>query len=673
MNEDYRVAEQSTDVAALVQSAVERMCDVVYVFDLRSGKLIYLNPAAEVISGFGSDELRAMRMAGVNERIHPDDRQRYLDGIDVLMARVRRTGTGQSDTLEYRWQRKDGCYVWLGNSRTLLPGREGQPIALVGTLRDISAQKVAEQEREQLLAEVEQRAAELEAVFRALPDLYFLLASDGTILESRAGAVKDLYVSPEAFLGKHIRDVFPPEIAQRFLDALRTVLHTRSLVTLEYALPVSGRYASFEGRMLPLANEQVVMVVRNITQRKQAEQALRESELRLRDLNATLEQRVINRTARLRALALELTRAEERERRRLARLLHDHLQQFLAAARINVGMLRGRTEDDWQAQMLGQADELLGEAIDMSRSLTAQLSPPVLYDAGLAPALEWLARWIGGLHHLDVQVEAEDLGGQIPHEVRMILFQSARELLFNVVKHAGVDRARVEFRRLSEDEAELVVSDEGVGMDPVQIEGEATGGFGLFNIRERLEAMGGQVQIESSPGQGARVSLIVPLRPTEPEAIAREAVASEEQSTQERASVAQAATVGEPPVRVLLVDDHVIVRQGLALLLEEEPDIELVGQANDGQEAVVRARETHPDVVLMDVTMPIMDGIEATRRIMAELPEAKVIGLSMHEGAEMAGHMREAGAVDYVPKGGDPKTLVECVRQWAISPQMTGQ
>ncbi len=125
---------------------------------------------------------------------------------------------------------------------------------------------------------------------------------------------------------------------------------------------------------------------------------------------------------------------------------------------------------------------------------------------------------------------------------------------------------------------------------------------------------------------------------------------------------------GEPErdekVRVLLADDHKIVREGLARLLEEEPDIEVVGEANDGAEAVALARTARPDVVLMDVTMPGMDGIEATRRILAEIPDVKVVGLSMHEGSGMRMQMRQAGAVDYVWKGGDPDELVQVVQRW---------
>jgi len=115
-------------------------------------------------------------------------------------------------------------------------------------------------------------------------------------------------------------------------------------------------------------------------------------------------------------------------------------------------------------------------------------------------------------------------------------------------------------------------------------------------------------------------------------------------------------------IRVLVADDHEMMREGLAVLLRREPDIELVGGAFDGEVAVELARELRPDVVVMDVTMPRVNGIEATRRIVAELAGVSVIGLSMHEEADMAAAMREAGASGYLTKDGPPDALVAAIR-----------
>ena len=122
-------------------------------------------------------------------------------------------------------------------------------------------------------------------------------------------------------------------------------------------------------------------------------------------------------------------------------------------------------------------------------------------------------------------------------------------------------------------------------------------------------------------------------------------------------------------VRVLLADDHAIVRRELVRLLGEEPGIEVVGEAASGREALEVADRVQPDVVLMDVSMPDMDGVEAARRLIAQQPDVKVIGLSMYEDGKLKQRMQEVGAVDYVSKGGDIDVLIQAVQRWAHRPE----
>ncbi len=118
---------------------------------------------------------------------------------------------------------------------------------------------------------------------------------------------------------------------------------------------------------------------------------------------------------------------------------------------------------------------------------------------------------------------------------------------------------------------------------------------------------------------------------------------------------------------MLLVDDHVVMRQGLSHLLGMEPDIEVVGEASDGRTAVEMAGRLRPDVVMMDINMPGMDGIEATRLIHAQFPDVRVIGLSMFEEGERAQAMRDAGAVNYLTKSGPSDALVAAIRACAVT------
>ena len=115
-------------------------------------------------------------------------------------------------------------------------------------------------------------------------------------------------------------------------------------------------------------------------------------------------------------------------------------------------------------------------------------------------------------------------------------------------------------------------------------------------------------------------------------------------------------------IRVLIVDDHAIVRQGLEQFFETVPDIEVVGAASDGAAALAKLREVAADVVLMDIAMPGVDGVEATRRIVAADPDAKVVILSAYADEDRILDALHEGARGYVLKHGDPQTVLRAVR-----------
>jgi PAS domain S-box-containing protein len=254
----------------------------------------------------------------------------------------------------------------------------------------------------------------------------------------------------------------------------------------------------------------------------QANERLRVANEALHRINATLEARVQARTAdlalrttQLQALARDLTRAEERERQRVAQVIHDHVQQLLSVARINLGMAMGQAGANQIHEALTEVDRVIAETLDITRSLTADLNPAILDRSGLATALRWLGRWYADRFALNVTVEADD-DPRLEKEIRVTLFRGVRELLFNVVKHAGVMSARVHLECGHDGQTVIVVSDDGAGFDPDAArrqEGLGTS-FGLFGLRERLESLGGYLKVSSAPGRGTSITLYGPAPQT---------------------------------------------------------------------------------------------------------------------------------------------------------------
>jgi len=413
-----------------------------------------------------------------------------------------------------------------------------------------------------------------------------------------------------------------------------------------------------------------IAAVEDVTERKEAEAALMR-------LTLDLERRVLERTGalrdsqqRLRALTSELNLAEQRERRRLAGELHDYLAQLLVVARMKLSQTMKKLADPAPRQPLVEADEVLNRSLTYTRSLVAQLVPPVLQQFGLAAALGWLAEEMRR-HELIVSVDAPQDRIPLSTDQEGLLFQSARELLMNVVKHAKTQRAQIGVEQ-ADGQLTLTISDDGVGFDVESALEQATDKFGLFSIRERMYALGGSLTLDSKPGSGTTARLTLPLASQTASDESR--VTGDKSNTSQEPSTASdhwspvarhASRHEQHPIRVLLVDDHAMVREGLRTLLNGYPEIEVVGEAGNGEEGVAQARHLNPQVVIMDVNMPRMDGIEATKRITAALPGTIVIGLSVNASAPVLEAMKRAGASTLLTKESAAESLYYTIRSVA--------
>jgi signal transduction histidine kinase len=242
----------------------------------------------------------------------------------------------------------------------------------------------------------------------------------------------------------------------------------------------------------------------------------------LANLNQTLEQRVAKRTAealeqaqKLRLLSAELSLAEEAERRRIAEMLHEDLQQLLVAARMQLAALC-RTQDAAQREPIArEIADVLERSFQLTRSLSVELAPPVLYEHGLAAALEWLAAETRKNYNVAVTVEADSLANPKVADVRIFLFRAVRELLLNSVKHAVGSAVRLTMQHLRPDKVRIIVADGGPGFDPTLLDDKRTGSqtFGLLNIRDRVRSFGGKFHIDSGPERGTRITLWLPRGP----------------------------------------------------------------------------------------------------------------------------------------------------------------
>lgn len=251
------------------------------------------------------------------------------------------------------------------------------------------------------------------------------------------------------------------------------------------------------------------------------------AEAALRTLNETLEQRVVERTAALREsreslrrVASLLTMAEHEERRRISQVLHDDLQQQLYSVQMKLSSASHKAQAGDLAAVqtyLAEAAQWLHEGIEITRRLSVNLSPPILKGEGLADALGWLVRQMKELHGLEVTLVTAHAFRLTDKDMRLLVFQVIRELLFNIVKHAGTNQAAVALR---EESGVLVVCvhDEGCGFDVEAAAGRAGlgSGLGLFSVRERLALFGGSLELVSTPGQGTRITIHVPTQLGEP-------------------------------------------------------------------------------------------------------------------------------------------------------------
>ena len=407
-----------------------------------------------------------------------------------------------------------GVFVLVALGTNTFAAERSRAVGLLRRSRDDLERRVGVRTSELLQAnkalqagtEVRQRAEEALSQFAAIEasteDAVLALRVDGTIVSCNPASER-LYGRPTAELvGRPIDVLFPREAPSKMPHLLERVSRGESIAPFE---SLRQRRNGSPVRLLltisPIKDAAgnvrgVCALVRDITRRRLAERKIK------------LYQQ------QLRALASALSFAEQRERRRIAAELHDHLAQMLILSRMKICMLQSTPRPEDTRGPMQEIQRLLDESIDYTRTLIWDLCPPMLHEVGLEAALEWLAEQMHERHGIDVRFEDDEKPKATEENVRVLLFHAVHELLMNVIKHAKASRVIVAVRR-QEEQVEIHVEDDGVGFDEVgkrKRVGQG-GGFGLFSIRERLDVIGGAFEMKSKPGEGSRATLRAPLQP----------------------------------------------------------------------------------------------------------------------------------------------------------------
>jgi PAS domain S-box-containing protein len=353
-------------------------------------------------------------------------------------------------------------------------------------------------ERRQMEQELRKARQDWENIFQAIGHPTLILDSNHNILIANQATMAITRKSQAELVGKKCYEFFHNADHKPQACPMQQMVRSGHLKTVE--MEMEAIEGTFLVSCTPVLDEQgklekIIHIATDITERKIAEEQIRVHE------------------EQLRSLASELSLIEERQRRDIATSLHDNVGQTLALSKMKLGSLRQQATDTEIHQPLHEIADMIEKTITYTRDLTFQLSPPILYDVGLEAALQWLLDEAKKHHSIKTSFEDDGQIKSLDDNVRVFLFQSVRELLFNITKHAQAKRAKIHVERV-DGNIQISVIDNGIGLDVEKLTqpDRKVKGFGLFNIRERLDYLGGEFQIHSQIGKGTTITLIAPLQ-----------------------------------------------------------------------------------------------------------------------------------------------------------------
>jgi PAS domain S-box-containing protein len=456
------------------------------IFINRRGKIVYVNNRCEEVMGYTREEFCSpnfdFRTLVTPESLDliNDNFSRHLRGEDVR-------------PYDYSIIRKDGKRIEAINTSKLIQ-YEGQS-AILGIVTDITERKKSEQ----ALRESEER---LKILFESAPEAIYLIDPEGRFVDGNKAAEDLIGLEKTEVIGKSLAELglLPARQLSKAQTNLRKVAAGKLSGPNEYTIKrQDGSHISVEVRTFPVKIGGKLLtlgIARDITEHKRTEKKLLEHQ------------------AKLKSLASRLSLAEERERYRLATDLHDQISQSLVISKIKLDQLCKSSGSEEFNKSLKDISNCLGQVIDDTRALTFDLSYPILYELGFEAAVaEWLTDQIQVKHGIETEFVDDGHKKPLDDDIRVLLFRNVRELLINVVKHAQPKKVKVSINRIK-DNIRIIVEDDGVGFDPVEVMSMSAkrAKFGLFSVRERLEQLGGSIDIDSDVGRGSKITMTAPLK-----------------------------------------------------------------------------------------------------------------------------------------------------------------
>ena len=478
-----------------LDTIVSSIADAVSVCDAE-GKLVRINETARRLLRYGEDADYRSRTSRC-DYYRPDGSSFTFD--ELPLTRSLRGETVIGENIRMAWP--DGTSTWVSSTSAPLLDDAGAVLGAVLTNTEITdlrqAQEQVQQEREKFLA-----------LLTMLPGYVVVLSPDHHFTYVNQRFI-DLFGEPAG-----------RECYRAFSGRDKPCDHCRTFEPLKTGKPAVWEWKAPSGRIFEIYDHPftdldgsplVLEFGMDITERKRGQEEVRRHRDHLEDLVAHRTQELVEHQDRLRLVAAQLALAEEKERKRIATAIHDDLSQTLAFAKLRLGVIRRSGTPATLPEDLALLEDLLGEAIASSRRLMFELSPPILYEMGLAAAIEWLARRVEDVHSLKVEVTLSSNDLNLSQEWQITIFQAVRELLNNAAKHSKASKVRICSRRSGENHVSILVQDDGCGFDPESTRITDSSGFGLFNLRERLAHMGGGLTLASKPGDGTTITLKAPL------------------------------------------------------------------------------------------------------------------------------------------------------------------